>query len=260
LNANYATQRLIMQIFNYIFRPRLIPTIATLLTLPLLVCLGLWQSGKAEQKQILQDIYEKRGSSEPVRIGAEPFLVDEIRYSRVVVTGRYDPSYQILLDNQISKGQAGYHVITPLHIKGSNMRILVNRGWIPLGNDRNTPPAIDTPSGEIEITGFAHAPSGKYIELTHSEAAKASWQKVWQNLDLKLYKEAVPFPIQSVTILLDPASPAGGYVREWPKPDARIEVNRGYAVQWYLMSLTLVVIYLVTNLKKITTEDQAHVK
>jgi surfeit locus 1 family protein len=249
-----------MQIFNYRFRPRLIPTIATLLTLPILVNLGLWQSRKAEQKQILQLIYEKRGTSEPVKIGADPLVVEEIRYSRVVVSGQYEPSYQILLDNQIYKGQAGYHVITPLHINGNNMRILVNRGWIPMGKDRSTLPVIDTPSGEIELTGFAHDQSGKYIELTHPDAATTSWQKVWQNLDLKLYKAAVPFPIQSVTILLDPASPAGGYVREWPKPDARIEVNRGYAVQWYLMSLTLVVIYLVTNLKKIFTEDQTHVK
>ena len=249
-----------MQIFNYEFRPRLIPTIATMLTLPLLVYLGLWQSGKAEQKQILQDIYEKRGVSVPIRVSAEPLVVDEIRYSRVVATGQYEPLYQILLDNQINKGQAGYHVITPLLIKGSNMRILVNRGWIPLGNDRNVPPVINTPSGEIEVTGFAHDPSGKYIELAKAEAAKASWQLVWQNLDMKRYKEAASFPIQSVTMLLDPASQAGGYVREWPKPDARIEINRGYAVQWYLMSLTLVVIFLVTNLKKISTEDQSHVK
>jgi len=249
-----------MQIFNYRFRPRLIPTIATLLVLPILVNLGMWQSRRAEQKQILQNIYEKRGTSEPVRISAEPVIVDEIRYSKVVVSGRYEPEYQILIDNQIYKGQAGYHVITPLHIKGNDVRILVNRGWVSMGKDRSILPVIDTPSGEISLTGFAHDTSGKYLELTQAKSTNSSWQKVWQNLDLKRYKEAVPFPIQSVTILLDPASTAGGYVREWPKPDAKIEVNKGYAVQWYLMSITLVVIFLVTNLKKISTEEQTHVK
>lgn len=254
---NYATQKLIMQIFNYRFQPRLIPSLATLLLLPLLVNLGLWQSNKADKKQAMQDIYDQRGKSALVRIGAEPLDLEAIRFSRVIAHGRYEPAFQILLDNQIYKGQAGYHVITPLHISGSTMRVLVNRGWVPLGADRNSLPVIDTPQGEVEVTGYAHDPSGKYLELAHTDTAQASWQKVWQNLDIKRYKSVVPFTLHPVSILLDPASSAGGYVREWPKPDARIDVNRGYAIQWYLMSIALVVIYIVTNIKKIRPEKNS---
>jgi surfeit locus 1 family protein len=64
---------------------------------------------------------------------------------------------------------------------------------------------------------------------------------------------------------LDSTSAAGGYVRDWPKPDYRIDVNRGYAIQWYLMSIALFIIYIVTNIKKIppekiSTEGQANAK
>jgi surfeit locus 1 family protein len=262
---NYATQKLIMQIFNYRFQPRLIPTLATLLLLPLLINLGLWQSNKADHKQAMQDIYNQRGESTIFQIGSDPVNLESIRFSRVVARGYFEPAYQILLDNQIYQGQAGYHVITPLHISGSEMRILVNRGWVPVGEDRNILPMIDTPQNEVEVSGYAHDPSGKYLELAHPVDTGGSWQKVWQNLDLKRYKSAVPFSIHAVSVLLDPGNSAGGFVRDWPKPDARIEVNRGYAIQWYLMSLALVVIYFVTNIKKIkpekiSTEDQVNAK
>jgi surfeit locus 1 family protein len=254
-----------MQIFNYRFQPKLIPTLATLLLLPLLINLGLWQSNKADQKQAMQDIYDKRGESALVQIGAEPVNVESMRFKRVIARGRYDTAYQILLDNQIYNGQAGYHVITPLHIGGSTMRILVNRGWVPTGSDRNNLPVIDTPQSEVEVTGYAHDPSGKYLELSHPDDAQTNWQVVWQNLDINRYKNAAPFPIQPISILLDPTSSAGGYVRDWPKPDARIDVNRGYAIQWYLMSIALFVIYIVTNIKKISpekipTEEQVNAK
>lgn len=245
-----------MQILNYKYKPKLISTIATLLILPLLINLGMWQSNKADQKQKLQDVYDKRANSGLIHIGGELVNLKDIRYSRVEARGYYEPAYQVLLDNQIYKGQAGYHVITPLHISGSNIRVLVNRGWVPLGNDRNILPIIETPQNEVEVSGFAHDPSGKYLELTHTDSPADTWQKVWQNLDINKYKSAVNFQIQPITILLDPASPSGGFIRDWPKPSSGIEVNRGYAVQWYLMSAALIVIYIATNFKKVSREDQ----
>lgn len=249
-----------MQIFNYQFKPKLIPTLATLLILPLMIYLGMWQSNKADQKQAKQELFDQRERDGLMSIGAEPVDLEVLRYRRVVVRGFYDPQYQILLDNQVSKGQAGYHVITPLKIEGSAMRILVNRGWVPVGADRNVLPQLDMPSTEVEITGYLQDISGRYIELSRSEAPQESWQKVWQNLDVARYKKEMPFPMQPAIILLDPENSAGGYVREWPKPNFRIDVNRGYAIQWYLMSLALVIIYLVTNIKKISPQDTANAK
>jgi surfeit locus 1 family protein len=244
-----------MQILNFKFQPRLAPTIATLLLLPLLISLGMWQSNKADKKQVMQDLYDKRATTELIHVGGEMVKVEDIRYRYVEARGYYEPAYQILLDNQVYKGQAGYYVITPLHISGSNIRLLVNRGWVPLGSDRNILPTIDTPQSEVEINGFAHDPSGRYLELAHANTLQNGWQRVWQNLDLNVYSKSVNFPIQPITVLLDPTNSSGGYIRDWQKPSIGIETNRGYAIQWYLMSIALVVIYIVTNFKKVSPED-----
>ncbi|MGE5027664.1 MAG: SURF1 family protein [Betaproteobacteria bacterium] len=244
-----------MQVIPFRFRPKLMPTAATLLLLTVLVNLGLWQARKAEQKQVLQHIYDQRGKRPPVPMSVQPLNPQAIRYSKVVARGRYEPAYQILLDNQISGENVGYHVLTPLRIEGGNIRVLVNRGWVPVGRDRGVLPVIDTPQGEVEVSGYADVPPGKFFELAEPEDPRSGWRRVWQNLDLRRYRAAVPFPIQPVVIRLDPMSPAGGYVRDWPRPDARIEVHRGYALQWYGMAAALVVFYVAAAIKKTGHDD-----
>jgi surfeit locus 1 family protein len=223
-----------------------------------MISLGMWQADKAALKQARLEQFEQREKDAPISISAAPIDIDTLRYRRVVVHGYYEPEFQILLDNQIYKGQAGYHVITPLHIAGSDMRILVNRGWVPVGDDRSVLPVIESIKNEVEVTGYIQDFSGKYLELSSSDTVQAGWQKVWQNLDATRYKKLVNFPIQSAVLLMDPSNSSGGYVRDWPKPDFRIDVNRGYAIQWYLMSMALLVIYVVTNFKKINPRDKTH--
>ena len=243
-----------MQIFNYQFKPKLLPTLATLIMIPLMINLGMWQSNKADLKQAKKDLFDQREKDAAISIGSTEIDLDTMRFRRVSVRGYFKPALQILLDNQVYKGQAGYHVITPLLISGSNKLILVNRGWVPVGEDRAVLPVIDTISSELEITGYLQDLTGKYFELSNTEQNNGSWQSVWQNLNVDRYKKLVKQELQPAIILLDSDSKAGGYVREWPKPDYRIEVNRGYAIQWYLMSFALFIIYIVTNLKKSSQE------
>jgi len=247
-----------MQILNYRFRPRFVPTLATLLLLPILINLGLWQSHKADKKQALQALYDAREKSPFIQIGSLQLDPETLQYSKVVARGHYDAAHQILLDNQIYQGKAGYQVITPLQIEGSAMRVLVYRGWVPVGEDRRVLPLLDTPQVLVEVKGMAHVPSNKYFELGHAADSMSQWQKVWQNLDMQKYQSAVKFPVQPVAILMETSVPASGYVQDWPRPDLKIGVNRGYALQWYAMSVALVLIYLVTNLKKIDHGDRSN--
>lgn len=243
------------KIYQYRFRPKLVPTIVTLMLLPLLLSLGQWQANKAEYKQRLQKIYNQRTHAEPLLIGAQPLTMED-RYRKVLARGYYEPRYQVLLDNQIDQGRAGYQVVTPLHLKDSDMRILVYRGWVPVGEDRNVLPKIETPTGLVEVVGVANELSGKYLELG-SQGANTAWHTVWQNLDIKRYQALVPFPVQSLAIRLNPAS-AGGYVRDWPAPDVHVDTNIGYAFQWRIMALMLVLYYLFTQFRKIQPESNHH--
>jgi surfeit locus 1 family protein len=240
-----------MRRLGYQFRPALIPSLATLLLLPVFVGLGLWQLDRAEQKRALQAEYDARGRDGPIQIGARVQTAEELRFYRVIVKGYYDPDYQILLDNRVHQGRAGYHVITPLHIAGSDVRVLINRGWIPLGETRADLPHITTPDGLQEVTGLAVAPQPRHFVLSaKAEPSKGSWQPVWEYLDMKRYVEAVPFKLQPVVVLLAPAN-AGGFVREWARLDAGIATHQGDAFQWFTLALALLTVYLFVNTRKV---------
>lgn len=232
------------------FRPALVPTLATLLLFPALIELGIWQLHRAKAQIQIQEELDARNRTSPMLLDARLRSPDDLRYSRVVAKGTYDPRYQILLDNQVRDNKVGYDVITPLRIAGSDTRLLVDRGWVPLGVDREHLPKIVTPSGEQEITGIATIPSSHFFALAKPAPAKGHWQSVWENMDMVHYKKAVPFPLQPAVILLDPQSKAGGFVREWQPPDNRVAMHQSYAFQWFALATALVIIYIWVNIQK----------
>lgn len=216
--------------------------------MPLFIAAGQWQWNKAAAKASLQAELEARGADAALSMPTTRVDAESLRYRRLVARGHFEAQYQILIDNRTYRGQAGYHVITPLRLEGSEMRVLVNRGWIPLQGDRGTLPTIDTPTGPVEVSGTAIVPRTSFFTLGKGETEAA--HGVWQNLDLARYGEAVSFPIKSVVLQLDADSPAGGFVREWPRPDDRRQTNLGYALQWWSFAATTVVLWLFLNFRR----------
>lgn len=218
------------------------PTTAVVLLVPACIAAGFWQLDRAGQKQALQDEYDTRTRAPALAIEVTPQDADHLRYRRVQAQGRYETERQILLENRVHRGRPGYHVITPLRIGGSDMRVLVNRGWVPFGSSRDEPPAVETPKGVVTVTGVATVPStgGFRLELKDKPAG---WQWQWPYFDIPRYRAAVNFPVQPVVILLDPQAEAGGFVRDWMRLEAGIAVHHGYAFQWFMLALTLLILY-----------------
>jgi surfeit locus 1 family protein len=227
----------------------MLATVGVVILLPVLVSLGFWQLDRAEQKRAIQAEYDARSRDERVEIGSQLQQADGLRFYRVIAQGTYQPQYQLLIDNRIQDGRVGYFVITPLRIGSSRTVVLVNRGWVPMGETRDDLPKTNAPSGMLEITGVATVPSDKVFMFTEPPAPKGKWQLVWQHMDMKRFAAAVPFSVQPVVILLDPDSPAGGFVRRWTRLDAGIAVHKGYAFQWFILATALLVAYLVYGLR-----------
>ncbi|MHB8256771.1 MAG: SURF1 family protein [Acidiferrobacterales bacterium] len=238
------------------FRPGLVPTLATLLLFPALIALGIWQLDRAREASRIQALIDAHSRGRPVEVGQQLLPADQLRYYHVIIRGYYDPRYQILLDNQVHNGFAGYDVITPLHIAGGSTRILVNRGWIPLGADRAHPPQVPVPKGEQVIVGVGSIPPAHYFTLARPGPVSGPWQTVWENMDMRRFRRAVPFPLQPAVILLDPKSPAGGFVRKWQEPDTGIAMHQSYAGQWFLLAAALLVIYVWVNVKRVTPDPK----
>ena len=209
--------------------------------IPSFVSLGLWQWRKAETKSAIQAELDSRSSDQAVAMPTAPADIDELRHRRVLLRGTYDAARQVLIDNRLHREQAGYHVITPLRLAGSEMHVLVNRGWIAAPADHKIVPVAEVPPGTVELTGIVVVPGQRFFNLAPQPTS--GWDAVWQNLDLARFRNSVPYPLQSVVVHLDPGA-AGGYVREWPRPDERADRHRSYALQWFGFALASVAIWV----------------
>lgn len=241
---------------KYRFKAKGVPTLAVLLLLPALISLGFWQLNRAQEKLAIQRAFLERGSSEPVVLGA--VLLDPAHHDfrRAEGLGVFEPELQILLDNRVHRGRAGYHVLTPLRVDGSDTRILVNRGWIAWGEDRQRLPEIETPTYRLRVSGRLRKPHERYFSL-QDESALTGVRTVWQHLNIDRYQEVVGVPMQPLVLRLDAGdTQAGGFVREWPTyQDAWVDRHKGYAFQWFSLAAALVFIYVMVNIRR---RDERH--
>lgn len=212
---------------------------AAALLVPLFLAAGQWQWDKAQSNAERQRLLEAQAAGPAVTLTAAPVDAPTLQFRRLVARGHHEPERQILIDNRTYHEQAGYQIVTPLRLEGSNVRLLVNRGWLPATPDRRQLPPVATPTGMVEVAGTAIIPATRFFTLGSEPAATgAAWQSVWQNLDLARYRQSVDFPVQPVVMQMDAASDAGGFVREWPCPDDRRQINVGYALQWWAFAAT----------------------
>lgn len=217
--------------------------------LALFIHLGQWQQGKADRKRAAQALLDGRSLSAAIAVPTTPITdVEPLRYAPVALRGSYDTAHQFLVDNRVNNDVAGYHVITPLRLAGSNMYVLVNRGWIAAPANHSELPAVDTPTNEVALTGTATLPPSRFFTLGNTPTS-TTWQPVWQNLDMARFSAAVPYPVQPVVIELDSVAPTG-FVRDWPRPDERWERHLSYAFQWYGFAASAVLIWFFIGWRK----------
>jgi surfeit locus 1 family protein len=245
-----------MHIGPYDFRPTLWPSLATLVLLPVLIGLGYWQLQRAAWKQALVDAHAAR-ITEPARplqsLLASPHTDAGLEYRQVTAQGVYDLDHQLLLDNQVYQGTAGYHVLTPLHLDGAGPTarwVLVNRGWVPLGASRAQLPAVTGPAGHVMLHAMIKLPPEKTFRLGAAEEHGTRWPQVIQEVAIGRIGQRVGHPLLPLVLLLD-KSDHGGFVRDWrPVYGITPERHRAYAAQWFTLALVLLVIYIGVNTRR----------
>jgi surfeit locus 1 family protein len=251
-----------MRIGHFDFRPSLWPTLATLVLLPVLVGLGEWQLERAAWKQGLVDAHAARigEPAQPLRsVLASSVSGTDLDYRQVTAQGVYDLDHQLLLDNQNYQGAAGYHVLTPLHLEGAGSGdawVLVNRGWVPLGERRKRLPAVTGPAGSVTVRAMIRLPPEKTFRLESVEEAGTGWPQVIQQLEMGPIGQRLGRSLLPLVLLLDKTDP-GGFVRDW-KPVYGItpDKHRAYAAQWFTLALVLLLIYVGVNTRRCKPETR----
>lgn len=229
------------------FHPRPRATLLLAVALPCLIGLGFWQLDRGREREAAERRLEARMEAPAVALPASVVDAESWRERHVAVAGRYQPARQFLLDNRVRHGQAGYEVVTPLRLSGSDVAVLVNRGWVAAPADRQQLPAVATPEGSVVADGVAVVPPPWTFTLGRPDAG---WQPVWQHLDLERFRALTGMRLQPVVVRLSPQSPAGGFARDWPRADAGAARNFGYAVQWFGFAVAAVVVWAASAVER----------
>lgn len=235
------------------FRFSLWPTLAAAAGIALTIALGNWQLNRAHEKNELKARIGELAKGPPISVSAAALDARDVQLRRVEARGTFEPKYVVFIDNRVWRGTVGYQVVMPLRLGDGGRYVLVNRGWVAGTPDRNRLPEVKTPAGPVVISGMAVVPSKRFLELSGNTVVG----KVWENLTIERYRQAMPIAIQPFVIQQESAgAPDDGLVREWDPPDLGIERHYGYAFQWFALAVTILVFYLVTHVKRKTEKKE----
>tara|TARA_A100000164_G_scaffold382039_1_gene437631 strand:- start:4228 stop:4971 length:744 start_codon:yes stop_codon:yes gene_type:complete len=216
-----------------------------LLVIPILIKLGFWQLERADEKLALQARYAQQQLAPPVPLSTLAFS-EELAYKPVYILAEIDNDHTVLLDNRIYDGQVGYQVLSPALMQ-NGQAVLVNRGWIAGFLDRRRLPEVPPIIGQVRLLGNIYLPLGEAVIL-----AADQWSNQWplvvqwvdiERLELHLGRELLP-----LTVRLQ-ADSKGALTADWPTVNVKPEKHRGYALQWFIMALALLLFWLYSSIR-----------
>ena len=248
-------------------RPLLV-LVAAVLCVSLAVRLGFWQLDRARQKLALQAQMQSRAllpALAQAELAHTAALAEAQHYRPVRLQGRWLADRTVHLDNRQMDARQGFFVVTPLLLAPGDA-VLVQRGWRPRDfNDRSALTPLDSPGGEVVVTGRIAPPPSKLFALGGAETGA-----IRQNLDVAALAAEIgvglrPLSVQqldgppgavpaSSAATADPAAtPAAGpdvrpagdtLLRHWPLPAVDVGKHHGYAFQWFALSALITGLYV----------------
>jgi len=233
----YSTQRFHWQPNNKIL-------LLSLCLFPLLVTLGFWQLDRADEKQRILNQYNANQQAAPANATD---LVDgaNLQYRSAWLQGQLDSSRRLILDNRVKNGRPGYEILEALSIVGMPQKILVNRGWVPASLDRNRLPEIEPVTGTVQLRGALYQTLGGY-RLDDGIGRVSEWPARVGWISAVRAEELFAEEFFSYQLRLDPDS-AGALQTGWAIVSVQPAKHTGYAVQWFVMALVLLIMTVIAN-------------
>ncbi|MBT8137320.1 MAG: SURF1 family protein [Gammaproteobacteria bacterium] len=217
-----------------------------LLVLPLLLYLGFWQLDRAGQKQVMFDRFGAAEDALDFNDVADQ-SPESLRYRKVRLRGRYLPERQFLLEGMFHESRPGLHVLTPLQLADGAGIVLVNRGWIPETLTRETRPDLSVAGSWGDIQGRV-VPYPQPGMRLGGEPEEGWPQRVVYPTPAEI-AAALQTEILPHLIWLDSAA-ADGFVRAWKPAEFGPARHIGYAVQWFALAFTLILLYIIFKFRR----------
>ncbi|MEM7358531.1 MAG: SURF1 family protein [Pseudomonadota bacterium] len=230
---------------------------ATLLLFGLIICLsmirlGYWQLGRAVEKQQILDQVQQRAQIDSVPLSDLVFSANEADfeeyvYRQVMNTGTYLVDKSIFIDNQVKDSKVGYRLLTPMTLPGKEWHVLVDRGWIGVGESRAVLPQFTTAPGEVTLGGRLQRPAAK--PPLWNDEYPVSKDQVWQFLPIDEYAGQMQLKLMPLVLELAPDDESeieASLQREWARIDDQwVAKHRGYAFQWFAMAAAFFVACMI---------------
>ena len=220
----------------------------TLVLLVSFVSLGTWQLGRGDVKNEI----EASAAANDLEYSTVTLPLpdyEDWRYRRIQLQGKFLSTQQFLLDNQIRDGIAGYSVLTPFNVKDSNVWVLVDRGWVPQGQDRTVLPVISLVETPTTIPGSVYVPYDDSFSLGGiAEGEDRGWPRRIQYVDYQQLAQRLQLELQPFTLRLSADVP-NGYRRDWAQSQLSASKHYGYAFQWFAMALAVLVLWWVYSIR-----------
>ncbi|MDE0140050.1 MAG: SURF1 family protein [Caldilineaceae bacterium] len=231
-------------------------TFIVLLAMGTMAALGFWQLDRLDQRRAFNEQRRAALAAPPIDLSDLPLPSGDLRDFQAVAQGEFDYARQVAIRNHSLSGQPGFHLVTPLLISGSDKAILVNRGWIPVGEAnpaawRTLDEQHDGPlHGLLQPT--RRRPDGTVSAIPQDTVTG------WYRLDVEAIGQTLPYELLPVVLQLTPGngidlnsgrSRARGNSEALPhriEPDVSFSEGNhfSYALQWFGFAVTAAVVYI----------------
>jgi len=226
-------------------------TLAALLGVALTLSLANWQLRRAAAKQALAASIARQQQQAPWDNAA---LLDWLQgrsvedgaglQHPVQLRGQWLDEQTLYLDNRQMDARPGFFVLTPLRLAAphADVVIAVQRGWVARNFlDRSALPAVQTPAGDVLVTGRLQGAPARLYEFRTEEPAGG---RIRQNIDLAEWARAAQLPLLAAWTVLQTGADSEGLQRRWPQPDSGIARHHGYAAQWFALAALIISLYV----------------
>jgi surfeit locus 1 family protein len=238
-----------VSVFKAIFsRQWILASLLVVVGTLVMIRLGFWQLDRMEQRQVFNARVQAQIDQEPLTLNASlqsqetPNLID-MEYRQVEVVGQFDHGQEVVLRNQAWNNQLGVRLLTPLRIEGSDLAILVDRGWIPHEDyvsgqlEQYAEPGIREIKGRIRRSQ-TRPDIGRRTDPELGENGEKLQAYFLANVDQ--ISAQIPYPLLPVYIqaATEPGI-SGPPHRNVIVPELTEGSHLGYALQWFTFALIL---------------------
>ncbi|MEV0739293.1 SURF1 family protein [Streptomyces sp. NPDC050549] len=245
-------------------RQWVILALITLLLIPTMIRLGIWQMHRYEMRSARNQLVTNalHAKAVPVeRISTPGHAVTRTeRYRTVTATGTFETSKEVVVRRRTNDDdEVGFHVLTPFVLTDGKV-VLINRGWIPANGAQTAFPKIPAPpGGRTTITG----------RLMADETTAASGIKDIKGLPdrqimlINSEEQAKRLHAQVLGGYVEQTAPEakGGTPEQISDPGKEdAPLNYAYMIQWWLFAAAVPVGYVVLARREARDRREAAAK